>query len=207
MRRKTRSPVDEERLGSWKPWTPREAGERLQDLGIPWCVVGGWALDLWRGEQTRFHEDIEIAVPRSTFPVIRNRLSKYKLFSVGDGQVHALPPGSAPPLDKHQNWVLDKKARAWRLDIFLEPGDPEIWVFRRNENIRFARSRMIAASAEGIPYLKPEAVLLFKAKLMREKDETDFAASLPLMQPDARAWLKDALAIAHPGHVWIGKLT
>ncbi|MGH3656155.1 MAG: nucleotidyltransferase domain-containing protein [Micromonosporaceae bacterium] len=31
-------------------------------MDVPWCVAAGWALDLFRGEQTRPHEDLEIAV-------------------------------------------------------------------------------------------------------------------------------------------------
>jgi hypothetical protein len=35
---------------------------------MPWCVAAGWALDLFRGMQTREHGDIEIAIPAAGFP-------------------------------------------------------------------------------------------------------------------------------------------
>ena len=47
----------------------------------PWCVAAGWALDLFRGEQTREHEDLEIAVPttREAFGQVRNALAGYEI--------------------------------------------------------------------------------------------------------------------------------
>src|SRR6266568_4406552 len=95
---------------------------------------------------------------------------------------------------------------SWRMDIFVEPGDRDTWVFRRDEMIRCPRSRMIAITTQGVPYLRPEGVLLYKAKARRVKDEADFSACTPLMEPAARAWLRDSLARVHPRHPWIGCL-
>jgi hypothetical protein len=169
-------------------------------------VVGGWALDLWRGEQTRAHADIEIAIPRACFAAMRNHLWEFKLFSVGDGLVNALPDNEEPPLDRHQNWVLDECASAWRLDIFLEPSDAETWIYRRNESLRASRPRMVGISSNGVPYLRPQGILLFKAKALRDKDDRDFAACVPLMRDEDRLWLKQALNHTHPDHPWISRL-
>jgi hypothetical protein len=65
---------------------------------------------------------------------------------------------------------------------------------------------MIGATRDGVPFLRPQAALLFKAKSMREKDEADFAAALPHLDAAARAWLRAALARAHPGHRWLESL-
>ena len=62
---------------------------------------------------------------------------------------------------------------------------------------------MIATSADGIPYLKPEGVLLYKAKAQRPKDDADFRDALGLMTLEARHWLREALLRAHPNHPWI----
>ncbi|GAA3436890.1 nucleotidyltransferase domain-containing protein [Kutzneria kofuensis] len=48
-------------------WTPTEVAGRLAGIATPWCVAAGWALDLFRGRQTRAHGDIEIAVPAADF--------------------------------------------------------------------------------------------------------------------------------------------
>jgi hypothetical protein len=52
---------------TWDPWRPGEAAQRLARVSVPWYVAGGWALDLFRGEQTREHGDLEIAVPAPDF--------------------------------------------------------------------------------------------------------------------------------------------
>jgi aminoglycoside-2''-adenylyltransferase len=193
-------------VDAWHAWSPADAAQRLAGVSVPWCVAGGWALDLWRGRQTRPHEDLEIAVLRSQFECVRMQLKDLALCSAGYGQVTWLPADAQPPPERHQVWVLEESARAWRMDILLEPGDAEIWVFRRDETIRRSRSAMVGVSADGIPYLRPEGVLLYKAKASRPKDDTDFAACVPLMDGHARGWLKEALQRAHPGHRWLSVL-
>jgi hypothetical protein len=68
-------------------------------------------------------------------------------------------------------------------------------------------SELIERTAEGIPYGRPEVVLLYKAKHTRPKDDADFAAALPLLDAARRDWLRDALELVHPGHRWLGDLT
>jgi hypothetical protein len=64
--------------------------------------------------------------------------------------------------------------------------------------------RGIEHDPNGIPYLAPEIVLLFKAKhAARDKDAADFARALPLLDAQRRQWLADALRIVHPGHDWL----
>jgi hypothetical protein len=193
-------------LDAWRPWTPAQAAERLAGAGVGWCVVGGWAIELFVGRPTRPHDDLEIAVLRRDFPAVRAALAGYRFHVVGDGEVRALPEGEEPPADRHQNWALDIGAWAWRMDVMLEPGDATTWVFRRNPAIAAPREAIVGRTADGIPFLRPEAALLFKAKAPRPKDEHDLAACLPRMGPPARAWLAGALARAHPGHPWIEKI-
>lgn len=56
-------------------WNPRDLASRLAGVTAPWYVAAGWALDLFRGEQSREHDDIEIAVPAARFPEIRAALT------------------------------------------------------------------------------------------------------------------------------------
>src|SRR5262245_15558822 len=110
-------------LDAWHAWHPREAAALLAGVDAPWCVVGGWAIDLWLGRETRPHDDLEIAIPRQFFPAVRARLRDFVLHAVGDGEVRALAADSEPPPERHQTWVLDVVANAWRMDVMLEPGD------------------------------------------------------------------------------------
>jgi hypothetical protein len=193
-------------LDAWQAWTPADAARELTGVDAPWCVVGGWAIDLFVGRTTREHEDLEIAVLRTDFARVRRALHAYRLHVAGEGEVRPLPDDEEPPADRYQNWVLDPAAQAWRMDVMLEPGDDDVWMFRRDPEIRAPRSAMVDRTADGIPFLRPQGTLLFKAKAARPKDEHDLAACLPLMDAPARAWLAKALGQAHPGHPWLDAL-
>jgi Aminoglycoside-2''-adenylyltransferase len=193
-------------LDAWRPWTPAEVADRLAGVGVPWCVVGGWSIDLFLGEETREHEDLEIATHREHLRTIRDALPDMVFHAVGDGQVCRLALDEEPPLDKHQNWVLDVGAQLWRVDVMLEPGDPQTWVYRRDERLQAPRAFMERRTGHGIPFLAPHGALFYKAKNTRPKDEADFAACLPRLDLEARAWLLDALEHQHPDHPWCAPL-
>lgn len=67
----------------WSPWTPDEVAALLAGVTTRWYVVAGWAIDLFLGEVTRQHEDIEIAVPVGCFAEIRSELRNYEAFVIG----------------------------------------------------------------------------------------------------------------------------
>jgi hypothetical protein len=45
-----------------------------------------------------------------------------------------------------------------------------------------------------------------KANWARAKERRDFDVTLPLLDAEARAWLRDAIGIVHPGHRWLATL-
>jgi hypothetical protein len=102
--------------------------------------------------------------------------------------------------------MLERDEPCWRLDVFREPFDGGEWVCRRDETIRMGYDELIRRTDDGIPYLRPDVTLLFKAKHARSKDEGDFAAALPRLDGEERRWLRDALELVHPGHRWLGEL-
>lgn len=193
-------------LDAWEPWTPWQVHERLSGLTVPWCVIGGWSIDLAVGRQTRPHEDLEIAILRSDFRAVRQALPHFGFFVVGDGEVRALTDGADPPASTHQNWVLDIEADEWRVDVMLEEGSVDEWLYRRDPRLSAARSTMVAVTVDGIPHLRPHGALLYKAKDTRPKDEADFAVAAPLLTIGERAWLAAALATTHPEHPWLALL-
>jgi hypothetical protein len=188
----------------WEAWGPLEVTERLSGVDVPWCIVAGWALDLFRGEVTREHEDLEIAVPSGSFDVIREAFADFELDVVGSG--HRWPLDSSAFEVMQQTWVREPDTGIYRLDIFREPHDGDTWICRRDDSIRFAYDQIIRKSQDAIPYLVPEIVLLFKAKHDRPKDNADFAGVLPLLGPARRAWLTEALTRIHPNHRWLSAL-
>ncbi|QCX73820.1 hypothetical protein C9F11_00585 [Streptomyces sp. YIM 121038] len=186
-------------------WTPGEVAQRLAGVAALWCVAAGWALDLFRGTQTREHGDIEIAVPAAEFPEIRSRFPGYVFDAVGSGRIweNATPGVLAAT---HQTWLREPATGGYLLDVFREPHDGRTWICRRDETIRLPYSEIVRLTPDGIPYLAPELVLLFKAKHVRPKDEEDFNAALPHMTSAQRSALAGLLIRVHPGHRWLGNL-
>jgi hypothetical protein len=199
-------------LSLWDAWHPEQVASQLAGVRAPWCVAAGWAIELFLGEQRREHEDIEIAVPRNQFSEIAAALAGFELFiPAGD----LTDPGLVWPFDHalqaldghHQTWVREPATGRWLLDVFREPSDGDTWICRRDERIRLPYRDVIERTDDGIPYARPEIVLLFKAKHAdRPKDEADFAAVLPRLERDRRAWLAQALALVHPGHAWLKRV-
>jgi hypothetical protein len=201
------SPAEIEALdGRWSScWTPSEVARRLTGIATPWCVAAGWALDLFHGTQTREHGDIEIAIPAAGFPQVRDRFPGYVFDGVGDGRIWeaATPEVLAAT---HQTWLRDPATDDYLVDVFREPHEGDIWICRHDETIRLPYSDIIHHTHDGIPYLAPELVLLFKAKHARPKDQADFDATVPRMTPAQRETLAELLAHARPGHPWLANL-
>ena len=203
----TLSPAEIDELqGRWtNHWTPHQVAQRLAGVRVPWYVAAGWALDLFRGEQTREHGDIEIAVPAGRFPEIRERFPEFAFDAVGDGRIWE--SGTSQALDAtFQTWMREPATDRYLLDVVREPHDGERWICRRDETISAAYADIIAYTADRIPYLIPEMVLLFKAKHVRPKDQADFDAVLPLLTGGQREALARLLTQVHPGHAWLAAL-
>jgi hypothetical protein len=188
----------------WDAWRPEEIARRLAGLAIPWYVAGGWAMDLFRGKQTREHEDLEIGVPAGSFGAVRSALAGCEFHVVGDGRRWSVD--SPAFRQRHQTWVREPATGVYRLDVFREPHDGDIWICRRDDSIRLPYAQIIGFTSAGIPYLAPEVALLFKTKETRPKDEADFAGVLPLLTPAKRVWLRQSLLRVHPEHPWIAAL-
>ncbi|MEU9394828.1 hypothetical protein AB0D86_33140 [Streptomyces sp. NPDC048324] len=186
-------------------WRPDQVAERLAGIGTPWCIAAGWALDLFRGEQSRPHGDLEIAVPAAGFPEVRDRFPGYAFDAVGSGRIWA-DAGSEALAATHQTWLRDPASGRFLMDVFREPHEGGTWICRRDASLRLPYDAVIERTADGIPYLVPELVLLFKAKDTRPKDHADFHGILPLLNRARRDVLGEGLARLHPGHPWLATL-
>lgn len=194
-------------VSKWAAWQPREVTGLLRGVQAPWYVAAGWALDLFLGDRRRDHADLEIGVPSERFDEVVDALSGFELFVVAEGEGIPLADAGDRLEDTHQTWVLDPAADRWRLDVFREPSAGETWICRRDPTLRLPYARLIRHTEDGIPYGSPEVVLLFKAKHADEdKNQADFAATAPRLDPEGRRWLHNALERVHPGHAWLAEL-
>jgi hypothetical protein len=193
-------------IEAWDAWTPAEAAAVLAGVRAPWCVAAGWAIDLFLGTHRREHGDLEIAVPADRFPEVERALAGFDLY-VPVGPTRVRPYALVASPESHQTWVRDPASGRWRLDVFREPHDGDTWISRRDERIRMPYRELIERTADGIPYARPEVVLLFKAKHSEEdKNEADLADTLPRLGRDRRRLLGEWLGLAHPGHPWTARL-
>lgn len=125
----------------WDPWYPDEVVQRLAGVTAPWYIAAGWALDLWHGRQTRTHEDMEVGIPAAAFDEVRQALAGYVFDVVGAGRRWPL---SRPALrNTYQTWVREPETGVYRLDIFREPHDGDIWICRRDNTVRLPYTQII----------------------------------------------------------------
>jgi len=171
-----------------------------------WYIVGGWALDLWLGTQRREHEDLEFATTPKYAPIIASYLKELTFFEAYKGRLHECNLERDVYKDTWQFWGADLQNARWRVDMMMERGTPATWSYKRNPDLKQPRDQAIQTTADGIRYLAPANVLLFKAKHSRVKDEDDFEAALPKLTITDRLQLQNWLALYHPKHPWLKRL-
>ena len=200
--------VIEPDVSKWDAWRPEEVARLLEGVSAPWYVAGGWAIDLFLGGQRREHRDLEIAVPSERFGEVADALDGYELFVVfGPQEAVVLAEVGDRLAESHQTWVRDPATEQWRLDVFREPSAGNQWVCRRDRTLTLPYPDVIDRTADGIPYGRPEIILLFKAKHAEEEwNRADLAAVLPRLGPERKRWLREALERVHPGHPWLADL-
>jgi len=188
----------------WKPLVPADAARLMRGYERPWWVGGGWALDLFLGRTTRPHGDLDVVVLRDDQEWLRRHFA--------DWDVHVAHQGSLTPwhgerleLPLHGLWARTDRDGPWELELLLMESDSERWLFRRDPRIALPLERVGLRGRE-IPYLAPEIPLLYKSKDPRDHDEADFAAVLPELPPDRRAWLHAAIESQEPSHPWLAEL-
>ena len=195
-------------MSKWDAWRPGQVAELLAGVQVPWYVAAGWALDLFVGEQRREHEDLEIAIPNSRIDELMPALDGLEACVItGPNEATPLAAARDQLAGTHQTWIREPATGLWRFDVFREPSDGDTWICRRDPAIRMPYARIIERTDDGIPYGRPEVVLLYKAEhAQRERDQRDFAEIVPLLEVERRRWLAEALEIVHPGHPWLAAL-
>lgn len=189
---------------------PRElatAAALMRDFPAPWCIAGGWALDLFLGRLTRAHADVDLALFREDQVHLHEHLAGWKFRKLVKGVFTSWPATewlSSPVHEVHAQSPDDPNVT---LEFLLNDRVGEQWVFRRAPTVRCPARHVIIASSAGFPVLCPAVVLLYKAKQPRAVDEMDFQAVRDHLAPEQREWLQAALEHVHPGHRWRDQLS
>jgi hypothetical protein len=193
--------------GAWDPLSPAGIARELAGFGRPWWVVGGWAIEAATGFR-REHEDTDISMLACDVRALVSHVSgRWHVWNNVGGVLHPLGERWTDVDEpESQLWLRANAASPWVVDIPLTPDRGGLWTNKRLPDHIAAVQDVTWVAADGIRYLNPEIVLLYKARLRRPKDEPDFEATLPVLSPGARQWLRDGLARLFPDHQWLSRL-
>lgn len=193
--------------GRWASLTPAEVADMLTGFDRPWWVVGGWAIEAATGHR-REHEDTDISMLACDVPALVSFLGgDWHVWNNVGGVLHPLggqwqtveEPGS-------QLWLRKNALSPWVLDIPLTPDRDGRWSNKRDPDHVADIAEVTFTADDGICYLRPEIVMSYKAALARPKDDLDLAATLAVLTPSGRAWLRDALTRQDPDHRWLPRV-
>ena len=186
------------------PPQARKAFHLLEQFERPWFVAGGWALDLFLGRITRDHSDFEIALFREDQLELQRILKGWRLELATQAGRRRWMPNEWLELPFHELHTYDSENN--HVEFLLNEKSNSDWIFRRNKAIKRKISALSMYTDEGIPFLGPEIVLLYKAKEGRDHDELDMRQARDHLGDSRRQWLCHALRIHLPNHSWISQL-
>ena len=172
----------------------------LSDLTVPYWIAGGWAIDLAVGRVTRDHADVDIMLLERDEHALRTDLTEVDVQPTGrDRQPGPWPAGwrltaSAGRL------VLHSKNLPLPTEVLLASAVGAFWVYHRGPRCIRRPLAGITRSRDGIPFLAPEVVLLFKSRSKTDKDQHDDETAQSVLNAEQRSWLQDTLEHLPPGH-------
>jgi hypothetical protein len=174
----------------------------------PWWVVGGWAIEAFTGAP-REHEDVDVSILGCDVPALREHVGEsWQLWNIADGALRPLTdhwPDVMHP--ESQIWGRRDAASPWAFDLPLTPDRDGLWTNKRLPDHVAPVEDVTWVAADGIRYLNPEIVLLYKSRLERVKDARDLERTWPLLDEPARAWLREKVARLHPDHAWLERMS
>lgn len=91
----------------------------LNDFTQPWFLAGGWAIDLFIGDVTRIHKDLEIGIFRKDQSSLRKYLFDWKFTK-----------------------IVDKVMQPWNEDEWLELPIHEIHAYSKNTELSQIRDSL-----------------------------------------------------------------
>lgn len=193
--------------GAWSPLDPGAFAREVADFDRPWWVVGGWAIEAATGFR-REHEDLDVSVLVCDVPaLVEWARGRWHVWNNVGGVLH--PLGDRwPTVDEptSQLWLRRDAASPWVVDVPLTPDRDGLWTNKVLPDHVADVDDVTWVAEDNIRYLRPEIVLVYKARLRRAKDEPDFEATLPTLDEGRRDWMRTALEVVAPDHPWLARL-
>jgi hypothetical protein len=141
-------------------------------------------------------------------PALREHVGdRWHLWSNHGGTLRPLDDRFPEPLSvESQIWVRASAQDPWVIDLPLTPDRDGQWTNKRMPGHVAPLEEVTWVAPDGVRYLNPEITLLYKAALHRPKDDRDLDRTWPLLDDDARTWLREAVRELHPDHAWLERL-
>jgi len=193
--------------GAWSALSPAQVARELADFSRPWWVVGGWAIEAATGYR-REHDDTDISILACDVPeFVACLASRWHVWHNDSGVFQPLGRRRTTVENpESQLWLRKNAASPWVLDVPLTPDRDGMWTNRRLPEHVAPVDDVTWKGSDGIRYLQPEIVLMYKARLRRPKDKLDLETTLPLLSDDRRRWLRETLASFDPGNPWLDRI-
>jgi hypothetical protein len=192
------------RYGAWSPFDPHQVAELLEGFQRPWWLVGGWAIEAFT-DAPREHEDVDLSILACDVPALREHVGdEWHLWSNHGGTLRPLDDRFPEPLsNESQIWVRRSAQDPWVIDLPITPDRDGLWTNKRLPDHAGRVEDVTWVADDGIRYLRPEIVLLYKSTNGRPKDDRDLARTWPLLDRAARDWLRISVARLDADHRWL----
>jgi hypothetical protein len=178
----------------------------MADYPHPWAICGGWSIDLFLGNVSRTHKDVDVAVLRRDQLAAQSYLAArgWSLEVAHEGRLRPWQEGARIELPLHVVWCRNSNHDPNFVEILLNEADGDTFRFRRDQSLTLPLDRAFISSGSGLPVIAPELALLYKsANIYVEENAADFVTALPHLGLDRRAWLKSALERTQVSHPWL----
>jgi hypothetical protein len=196
--------MGERDYGLWAPWPLERIVARFRVAPFRYWLSGGLALELWMGRSWRAHDDVDLGLLREDTVLAQELLDDCELFVAAAGTLSRYT-GQNLTAGKHQNnvWARERSSGLWVVDLTLNDGDGDMWIYRRDPSIRRPWTEAVLQTLPGPPYLAPELQLLCKSWSLRPKDTVDAEIVIPELSRHQRRFLANALPTDHSWQVLV----
>ncbi len=210
----------------------KTAQQFLDKMDMEWCYCGGWAIDLFMGKESRPHKDLDIVIfddqikgtiaymlemgwnveapTRQGFvPVTVENCDTYSFDNLWC--MNRAYPMDYIKVDEQSTYNFYHYERTVQenmdfVEIQLNAREEGYFVYRSNPSIRLELDKAFY-TYEGLPFLAPEIVLLYKSKYLSADNQNDFDLVVSKMNDAQKIWLKEALILEYGNdHPWVALL-
>jgi len=208
-----------------------ECNDLLKVGGFDYAFCGGYAIELFLNKPVRKHGDIDISVywdERDKIILFMQSLGWCVYELCGGGMAHYITDVanqikakrnifcmtddcktvSLKPTDEQDMFIVDFDPKGQDKLTFIEflfnNKNNDRFLYARNHDISLPLSQAVL-TRNGIKYLAPEMVLLYKSTdTEREGYQLDYDSAIQAMSSEQKDWLKNALKTMNPdGHKWL----